>query len=88
MQLITKAKKEIDARLSDDLRKDYEQSIPEYFQALEISSKALEAQIRLNEMIELITALNQGDQYSVRTVRTMLEELKWNWEGENNDQRR
>lgn len=81
MMLLFEAKKEIDDRLSPELRRDYEKTIPEYFMALEIAQKAIEAQIRLTELLNDWTEdsarreSERGETFSPRLCRDMVRQF-------------
>lgn len=70
--LIFEAKNIIDERLK--LNEDYKEHIPEYFNALEIASKALDAQLRLADMINDLSCDREGSTYSQALVLEILNE--------------
>ena len=49
--LLFEAKHQIDARLDETLQKDYKEHIPEYFEALEIASRCIQAQMELSDVL-------------------------------------
>lgn len=85
MDELKKAKAEIDERLTSKLREEFGKQIPDYFKALEIASKSIEAQLRLNEMMEFVSTLNHCEKYSAGIVLGMLNEIKYNWGAEVNE---
>lgn len=77
MEILTKAKAEIDERLQ---LTDYLKAIPEYYEMLEVAKKCIEAQERLNELLtDINTDLEPKDTCSVGLVRDMLETIKYDW---------
>lgn len=77
--LLMEAKAEIDARLTEQMQKDYRKQIPWYFEALEIASKCIEKQMelcdQLNDMEQSLDIDSAaGVEYSVLEMYEALQE--------------
>lgn len=78
--LLFEAKAQIDSRLTDAMRADYQKHIPEYFEALEIASKCIEAQGRLADMLnDFVADFRPEDSYSATLVLELLNEIRFDW---------
>lgn len=74
--LLSEAKKEIDDRL--ELADDYKEHMPEYFEALEIASKCIEAQMRLADTLNDFSEQElDRDTYSARLCYDMLSSIRF-----------
>lgn len=74
--LLFEAKSQIDDRL--ELSEDYKCHIPEYFEALEIASKCIDAQIRLAELLNDFTERElKEDTYSAQLTYEMLSSIRF-----------
>lgn len=71
--LIFEAIGEIQGRLN--LRKDYENTIPEYFEALEMAKKALEKQLVLADYLESFMAEDEEKHKDDRYSRALVLEF-------------
>lgn len=80
--LLIEAKAEIDARITEAQKTEYYSHLPEYFEALEMASKALEAQMRLaNYINDLEQAPVEGLLGPVfMSFMETLNECRWDWE--------
>lgn len=86
--LLFEAKREIDSRLTEQLKRDYQSMIPEYFEALEIASNCIDAQMRLCDLLndlypDLENEVHENDTYSLRLVIELLETCLHTWRDEN-----
>ena len=71
--LLFEAKSEIDKRLSENLKSDFGKHIPEYFEALELASKCIDAQQRLAHLLnEFWDGLTEADSFSAQLTYDML----------------
>lgn len=81
--LIFEAQNEIKERLK--LKPDFCKDIPEYFEALEMADKALEAQGRLsdllNDFMQDSEEHQKNDTYSWALVVEFLNSLRWDYTG-------
>lgn len=79
--LMFEAKAQIDERLK--LKDEYKAQIPEYIEALEIASKAIEAQIRLADLLNDFYAedddKHKDDMYSRALTLELLESIKFDY---------
>lgn len=76
--LLFEAKAQIDERLKIT---DYKEQIPEYYNALEIASKSIEAQIRLAELLnDFIATYNKENRYSEDVVIEFLNEIRFDYQ--------
>lgn len=76
--LVYEAKEEIESRLTEALKHDYAKDMPEYFQALEIAVKALDAQIRLIDTLndwDIETEIKRGDTYSASACHDIVRQF-------------
>lgn len=77
--ILAEAKSQIDARLG--LAEDYKANIPEYFEALEIASKCIEAQMRLSDVInEWWDDITEADSLSAMLVYDILKQFMYDAE--------
>jgi len=82
--LLMDAKNEIDSRLSETIQRDYREHIPEYFDALEIARKCIEAQMRLADILnDWDAGFKEGDSLSYKLVEQILNEVWYEWTDDN-----
>lgn len=81
--LLFEAKNEIDKRLEETMQTDYREHIPEYFEALEIASKAIDAQMRLADMLnDFWNDTKELDTFSARLTYELLSSIRFDWRDE------
>jgi len=74
--LLFEAKAEIEERLK--LNDEYKNDIPEYFEALEIAVKCIEAQERLADILNDFWAdTNEDDMFSAKLTEDMLQGIRY-----------
>lgn len=74
--LIFEAKSIIESRL--ELKKDYGEHIPEYFEALEIAVKCMDKQIELIDTLndwDIETEVERGDTYSAKLCHDIVRQF-------------
>lgn len=70
---LNEAKKEIQSRLTESLRRDYAKFIPEYFESLEIAVQCMDAQIRVKSMYDaLADSVDNDSMLSADILKEML----------------
>lgn len=74
--LLLEAKAEINERLK--MHDEYKEHIPEYFEALEIAVKCIEAQQRLCDMLnDFWIGLKEDDTFTARLTEDMLMGIRY-----------
>lgn len=72
--LLMDAKAQIDARLTETTGKEYRESIPEYYEALEIASKCIGAQLVLADILN-DWEFKDVDTFSTPLVKELLDNV-------------
>lgn len=76
--LLFEAKAELEERLR--LQDEYGHELPEYFEALEIASKCIDAQIRLADLLNDFTENElENDTYSAKLCYDILTQCRFDW---------
>lgn len=76
--LLFEAKAELEERLR--LQDEYVHEIPEYFEALEIASRCIDAQIRLADLLNDFTEREiEQDTYSAKLCYDILNQCRFDW---------
>lgn len=79
--VLAEEKAQIDDRLTETLRRDYKHLIPEYYEALEIASKCIDAQMRLADVLnEFWDDAKPTDSFSGKLVYNILEQFRFDYE--------
>lgn len=76
--LLFEAKAELEERLR--LQDEYGHEVPEYFEALQIASACIDAQIRLADILNSFTEKEiENDMYSANLCYDILNQCRFDW---------